>query len=263
MKNTYLRLFLLFSVVGFSQYHPNTPWKNLNSDSKNANFQNEVNAFNAYWENHDKNIKGSGHKPFKRWESFYENQLNPDGTIITPQQLWAAWQEKNNAKANKSAAVLALPPSNWQPVGPFTHTNTGSWSSGQGRTSAVAIDPLDQNTIYVGSPAGGIWKSTNSGTTWTPLSDELPQIGISGIAIDHPSAGNLTVYIATGDKDSNDTYSIGVLKSVNGGPWTSTGLTFTGTGNLAGDLILHPTNNQILLCATSAGLYRTIDGGAT
>jgi hypothetical protein len=263
MKNTYLTLLFLFSAVGFSQYNPTAPWKNSTSNSKNTNFQNEVDAFNEYWKTHNKNIKGSGYKPFKRWESFYENQLNPDGTIVTPQQLWAAWEVKNNAKANRSNSAMALPPSNWQPVGPFSHTNTGSWSSGQGRTSAVAIDPLDTNTIYVGSPAGGIWKSTDSGTTWTPLSDDLPQIGISGIAIDHPSVGNLTVYIATGDKDGSDTYSIGVLKSVNGGPWISAGLTFTGTGNQAGDLILHPTNNQILLCATSAGLYRTIDGGTT
>jgi len=91
----------------------------------------------------------------------------------------------------------------------------------------------------------------------------LPQIGISGIAIDHPSGGNLTVYIATGDKDASDTYSVGILKSVNGGPWISAGLSFTGTGNLAGDLIIHPTNNQILLCATNTGLYRTINGGTT
>ena len=263
MKNIYLTLILLFSFIGYSQYNPNAPWKNSNPNSKNTRFQDDVDAFNEYWKTHDKNKKGSGYKPFKRWENKYENQLNSDGTIVTPQQIWAAWQEKNNSKTYKSSALLAVPPSNWQPVGPFTHTNTGSWSSGQGRTSAVAIDPLDPNTIYLGSPAGGLWKSTNSGSTWVPLSDELPQIGISGIAIDHPSAGNLTVYIATGDKDASDTYSIGILKSVNGGPWISAGLAFTGTGNQAGDLILHPTNNQILLCATSAGLYRTIDGGTT
>ena len=263
MKNTYLTLFFLFSIIGFSQFNPNTPWKNANANAKNTNFQNEVDAFNEYWKTHNKNQKGSGYKPFKRWESFYENQLNADGTIITPQQLWTVWKEKNLAKTNKSSRAMALPPSNWQPVGPFTHTNTGSWSSGQGRTSAVAIDPLDTNTIYVGSPAGGIWKSTDAGTTWVPLSDELPQIGITGIAIDHPSAGNLTVYIATGDKDASDTYSIGVLKSVNGGPWISTGLTNVETGDQTGDLILHPTNNQILLCATSNGLYRTINGGTT
>lgn len=261
MKNIYLRLFLLFSIIGFSQYNRNAPWKNKSLDSKNSSFQNEVDGFNEFWKTHERNKKGSGYKPFKRWENKYETQLNPDGTIVTPQQIWAAWQEKNNQKQTRNA--LALPPSNWQPVGPFTHTNTGSWSSGQGRTSAVAIDPLDSNTIYVGTPAGGIWKSTNAGSTWTPLSDELPQIGISGIAIDHPLGGNTTVYIATGDKDASDTYSVGVLKSINGGPWVSAGLTFTGTGNQAGDLILHPTNNQILLCASTAGIHRTIDGGIT
>ncbi len=262
MKNNYLSLIFLFSFVGYSQYNPNIPWKNENPNSKNATFQNDVDAFNAYWKNHDKNKKGSGYKPFKRWESFYENQLNPDGTIITPQQIWSAWQEKNNVKANKNNASLTLPPSNWQPVGPFTHTNTGSWSSGQGRTSAVAVDPINPNIIYVGAPAGGIWKSTNSGTSWTPLSDGLPQIGVSGIAIDYTNTN--TIFIATGDKDSSDTYSIGVLKSTDGGlNWTTTGLSFTGTNNFAGDLIMHPTNNQILLCATSTGLYKTTDGGVT
>ena len=264
MKNIYLASILLVSFIGYSQFNTNSPWKNQNENSKNATFNEEVTAFNEYWKTHDKNKKGSGYKPFKRWENRYQNQLNADGTIITPQQLWAAWEEKNNRKANKSNnSTLALPPSNWQPVGPFTHTNTGSWSSGQGRTSAVAIDPLDPNTIYVGSPAGGIWKSTNSGTTWTPLSDQLPQIGISGIAIDHPVGGDLIVYIATGDKDASDSYSVGVLKSVNGGPWISAGLTGAQTGAQTGDLILHPTNNQILLCCTSSGLFRTINGGTT
>lgn len=261
MKNTYLSLFLLFSVVGFSQFNSNAPWKNENPNSKNNSFTDDVNAFNEYWKTHDRNKKGSGYKPFKRWENKWENQLNDDGTLITPQQIWAAWQEKNNVKANKNNSPMVLPPSNWQPVGPFTHTNTGSWSSGQGRTSAVAIDPSNPNIMYVGTPAGGIWKSIDSGSTWTPLSDQLPQIGVSGIAIDHTNTN--TIFIAIGDKDSSDTYSIGVLKSTDGGlTWVTTGLTFTGTGNQAGDLIMHPTNNQIILCATSTGLYRTIDGGA-
>lgn len=263
MKNIYLPTVLLISLIGFSQFNPNASWKNENPNSKNTSFQNDINAFNEYWKTHDKNKKGSGYKPFKRWENKWENQLNPDGSIMTPQQLWAAWQAKNNSKTNRNNLTFASLPSNWQPVGPFTHTNTGSWSSGQGRTSAVATDPLDTNIIYLGTPAGGLWKSTNAGLTWTPLSDELPQIGISGIVVDHPSGGNTTVYIATGDKDASDTYSIGILKSINGGPWISGGLTFTGTSTQAGDLIMHPTNNQILLCATTNGLYRTINGGTT
>lgn len=262
MKNTYLTLFLIFSVVGFSQFNPNASWKDKNKNSKKLSFQEDVDTFNEYWKTRDKNKKGSGYKPFKRWENKWENQLNADGTIMTPQQLWAAWEEKNNAKANKNNSLLVLPPSNWQPVGPFTHTNTGSWSSGQGRTSAVAVDPTNPNIIYVGTPAGGIWKSINSGSTWTPLTDQLPQIGVTGIAIDHTNTN--TIFISIGDKDSSDSYSIGVLKSTDGGlNWVTTGLSFTGTGNQTGDLIMHPTNNQIILCATNTNLYRTIDGGTT
>lgn len=262
MKNKYLAIILLICLGGFAQFNPNSPWKKNNPTSKTVNFHEQVDAFNAYWKLHDKNVKGSGHKPFKRWENKYENVLNPDGTIITPQQIWAVWEEKNSIKANKSRSTLALPPSNWQPIGPFTHTNTGSWSSGQGRTSAVAIDPINPNIIYVGAPAGGIWKSTNNGATWVPISDQLPQIGVSGIAIDYTNPN--IIFIATGDKDASDTYSVGVLKSTDAGAtWNTTGLSFTGTGNFAGDLIMHPTNNQIMLCATTSGLYRTINGGVS
>jgi len=59
-----------------------------------------------------------------------------------------------------------------------------------------------------------LWKTTDQGTTWTTNTDLLPNLGVSGIAIDplHPD----TMYIATGDRDADDTYSIGVLKSTDG-----------------------------------------------
>ena len=123
-------------------------------------------------------------------------------------------------------------------------------------------DPNTATTLYIGTPAGGIWKSIDSGVNWSPLSDELPQIGVSGIAVDHTNSN--VIYIATGDKDAGDTYSIGVLKSTDGGvTWNTTGLSFANTSTRAGDIMMHPTNNQILLCATSAGLYKTSNGGTT
>jgi len=263
MKNIYLTFFCLFSVFIFGQFNKNAPWNATTSDVVKTNlFEQEVTIFNNYWLNKDRTKKGSGFKPFKRWEYHWENQLNVDGTIMNPEQLWQAWISKKGSKQNRNATIQSLPPSNWQPVGPFSHTNTGSWSSGQGRVNVVTIDPSNPSTIYVGTPAGGIWKSTNSGTSWTPLSDELPQIGVSGIAVD-PTNSN-TIYISTGDRDASDTYSVGILKSTNGGTtWNTTGLTFTGTSNFAGDIIIHPTNNQIILCATSDGIYKTLDGGAT
>lgn len=263
MKNIYLFFCFLFSIVAFSQFNKNAPWNKTSSvNLKTTIFRNDVALFNNYWLDKDETKKGSGFKPFKRWEYHWENQLNNDGTIMSPEQLWQAWMSKKETKQNRNATIQSLPPSNWQPIGPFSHANTGSWSSGQGRINVIAVDPSNPATIYVGTPAGGIWKSLNYGATWAPLSDELPQIGVSGIAID-PTNSNI-IYIATGDRDASDTYSVGILKSTNGGAtWNTTGLSFTGTSNFAGDIIIHPTNNQIVLCATSSGVYRTLNGGST
>jgi hypothetical protein len=260
MKKLYLLIAMSFFVNGYSQFNQNAPWMGpLESRSKKELTFDEIQAsFNNYWKNKDFSKKGSGFKPFKRWENHWENSLNQDGTMVTAQQLWSAWDQKNQSKKAKS--TFGLPVSNWTAIGPFTHTNTGSWSSGQGRVNTVCVDPSNPNTIYIGSPAGGIWKSADAGLTWIPLSDNLPQIGVSGIAVDYTNSN--IIYIATGDRDSQDTYSVGVLKSTDGGlTWNTTGLSIADTNSYIGDIVIDPTNSQVLLCATSFGLQRTTDGG--
>lgn len=256
MKKIYLLFILLNAFLGYSQFNEFAPWYKVDSKTKEQTVEEQKLAFDAYWLTHDKNVRGSGHKPFMRWENYWKTNINEHGYIISAQQFWNEWAKKNQSKLNRS--TLAVPSSNWQPVGPFTHTNTGSWSSGQGRVNYVCVDPSNPNTLYLGAPAGGIWKSIDAGVNWTPLSDNLPQIGVSGIAVDHTDSN--VIYIATGDKDAGDSYSVGVFKSTDGGlTWDTTGLTF-GSGR-AGDLMMHPTNNQILICATSSGIYKTINGG--
>ncbi len=263
MIKNYLIVSLLVTFLGFSQFNSSAPWMiELQKTKKGEATMNEmVEAFNKYWSNRDMNAKGCGHKPFKRWEYHWQNQINAAGYIISPEELWNAWNQKKQVKASRNTN-RALPPSNWQPVGPFTHTNTGSWSSGQGRVNIVHVDPSNPNTIYLGSPAGGIWKSINNGTTWTPLTDELPQIGVSGIAVDYSNSN--TIYITTGDKDAGDTFSVGVYKSIDGGiTWNATGTMGSSNPSRAGDIVIHPSNNQILWCATSNGIYKTINAGAS
>lgn len=262
MKKIYL-LFAFCSVLtSFSQYDENAPWmKNLKKDSNNqAKFQEIVNSFNEYWKDRDFSKKGSGYKPFKRWENHWENLVDDQGYLVTTQQINTAFLQKKQSLASRN--MFSLPPSNWTPIGPFTHTNTGSWSSGQGRVNFVYVDPSNANTLYLGAPAGGIWKSTNNGANWTGLLDNLPQLGVSGIVVD-PTNSNI-IYIATGDKDANDTYSIGILKSIDGGTtWNTAGITYSTNGNLIGDIMMDPTNSQILVCATSTGIFRTTNGGTT
>ena len=261
MIKNYLILSLLCSFFGFSQYNPAAPWmKNINTSRANmATIDEQVEAFQVYWTTHDRNVRGSGFKPFMRWEYHWRNYENEQGYVMSSDEFWNAWREKNSVKANRNA-TLAVPISNWQPVGPFSHTNTGSWSSGQGRVNIVHVDPTNSNVIYLGSPAGGIWKSINNGSNWTPLTDELPQIGVSGIAIDYSNSD--VIYIATGDKDAGDSYSVGVYKSTNGGlTWNATGIMGSSNPTRAGDIIIHPTNNQILWCATNDGIFKTTNAG--
>jgi hypothetical protein len=266
MKKLPLLLVFFFYFNGYSQFNELAPWMSQNEaiiKKKELTLTEIKSAFHKYWENRNINEKGSGHKPFMRWEYHWKNLTNKEDYLITPQEMAKAFAQKKLAKSNQNAnALRSLPVSNWTPIGPFTHTNTGSWSNGQGRINIITVDPSNANTIYIGAPAGGIWKSTNAGQNWTPLSDNLEQIGVSGIAVDYSNEN--TIYIATGDKDGADTYSIGVLKSTNGGlTWNPTGLSFSNTSTFAGDLIIHPTNNQILWCATNLGVYKTIDGGNT
>lgn len=263
MKN-YLIISLLCSFLGFSQFDSSAPWMTNINTAKNgeATINEMVVAFNAYWSTRDKNARGSGYKPFMRWEYHWRNYTNEQGYIMPAEHLWEAWRQKNQAKANRNATNRALPPSNWQAVGPFTHTNTGSWSSGQGRVNIVHVDPSNPSTVYLGSPAGGIWKSTNNGTTWTPLTDELPQIGVSGIAVDYSNSN--VIYIATGDKDAGDSYCVGVYKSTDGGlTWNPTGTMGASNPSRAGDIVIHPTNNQTLWCATNIGIYKTTNAGTS
>jgi Secretion system C-terminal sorting domain len=264
MKKIILFGLFLSTSLTFSQFNTNAPWLVNSEEAKKseATIDDMVQLFNEYWKNHDKTKKGSGYKPFMRWENHWRNKTNAQGYLITPQQMWDAYYAKKNRSMQRNANSVQVATSNWQSVGPYTHTNTGSWSSGQGRVNTILVDPSNPNTIYLGAPAGGIWKSTNAGDSWTPLSDNLPQIGVSGIAVDYSNPN--IIYIATGDADASDTYSVGVLKSTDGGiTWNTTGLTFFDTNSRAGDILINPSDSNMLWVATDGGLYRSTNAGTS
>ena len=251
MKIIVTIIFFFVITLSFGQYNENAPWmnkyKNKSINSKSTLIE-ISSTFNEYWKNKDFSKKGSGYKPFKRWENHWQNYLLDDGTIATPNMIWNA--------TDQSQSIIQSEISNWSSVGPFT-TNV---KSGQGRVNTFIIDPNNDSTYYVGAPSGGVWKSTDSGINWTPLSDHLPQIGVSGIAID-PNNSNI-IYISTGDDDARDTYSVGVLKSVDGGnSWGKTGLDFSSTSATSNEIFIHPNNSDILWVSTNTGFYKTNDGG--
>jgi photosystem II stability/assembly factor-like uncharacterized protein len=263
MKHIYIILLLFVFTLSHGQFKKNAPWNNssvLRKGSK-PTLKEMADYAENYFNSIDKFKKGSGLKPFKRWEYNWSHYLNDDGTFASKEKLWESWRQKNALHDQSAKNNTNL--SDWKPLGPFSSTSVlisdPNKTVGQGRVNAIAVDPNDSNTYYVGSPAGGIWKSTDAGTNWTPLTDYLPQIGVSGIAI-NPDNSNI-IYIATGDDDSDDSYSVGVWKSTDGGTtWNNTGA-IPGDPNSMNEIYIFPDNTNTIIVATSTGIQKSTDGG--
>ena len=255
-KNVLLVLGLCLSLSNIAQVGSNAPWMQGLPDNENLTFQEIVAAAEAYWATRDTEARGSGFKPYKRWEAHYKSFQNPDGTLLSRAQLWEVWNQKKDIRA------AATDESNWQSIGPFDYELTGSWSAGVGRINAITVDPGDEDTYYIGAPAGGIWKTADAGATWQPLSDFLPQIGVSAIAVD-PNAPN-TIYIGTGDDDGLNTDGVGILKSTDGGMnWEFTGLNQSNAPFSVNEVYISPNDSNTLWASSSDGLFKTTNAGTT
>ena len=255
MKNLYFR-FLLFSILtSFSFTSFSQVWVEMMKDP-NANFYDIQAEFQDYWAG--KTIqKGKGYKAFKRWENYMAPRVYPSGNITMPSQTY-----KNYKQWETDLAAAGIPKStngSWQIIGPIGKPSGG----GAGRLNFIRFDPTNSNTIWVGAPDGGLWKTTNGGTSWTTNTDQLTVIGVSDVAID-PSNTQI-MYLATGDSDGSDTFSTGILKSTDGGAtWATTGLNWNpNLGRTIGRVLVNPTNPQIILVFASNGIHRSTNGGTS
>lgn len=263
-------LMLLVAFTAHAQFVDNAPWmKNLKGSKTKITAPTEKGytlkelsaAFNSYWEGKDWKKKGSGFKPYKRWENFWKYQVDSQGYLPSPGQLLQSFKNKQAAK------LIPNPTANWTAIGPFDPGTLAGALPGTGRVNEMAVDPNNSDIWYAGAPAGGIWKSTDAGSTWANLFDEFLQIGVSGIAID-PSDSNV-IYIATGDDDAADSFSIGVFKSIDGGAtWAETGLgpssdTNWNNARLISQVAIDPTDSNIVWASTNFGMFKSTDAGAT
>ncbi len=242
--------------------------KNLPADSRFEDVKISMHKhFNRFNTNQDRNR--NGYKQWKRWEWFAEKHLDPDGRV-------GAWTRKAEDGIIQ-ATSLALAPSgpeiqsvngSWTTVGPGSITNGQDFL---GRTESVAFHPTDPNTLYVGTGTGGLWRTTNLGGSWTPLTDNLPSLSVASVVVQQNNAN--IIFILTGDGDGGAQWgyyvkerSSGVFKSTDGGTtWQTTGLNWnrSDADRYGYKLIQSPTNANLLLAATSDGLWRTINGGNT
>lgn len=259
MKKKSILLFsFLLTPFLWGQETLNAP-THLEARAKSNLFETQVEAYEAYWKGKDSNKRGSGYKQMQRWIELWKHEVQDDGTLVSAFDLKNSWDELLEIKRKTATKNIN---SDWTPLGPFTHENKGSWSAGQGRVNVSFVDPNNPNKLYVGTPDGGLWVSNDHGTTWNALTEYLPSIGVSGIAVD-PNNSNI-IYITTGDEDAGDSYSIGVYKSTDGGAtWNPTGETVTGSNALMGDIYINPTNSNMIWAVSSQGLFKTTDAGAS
>ena len=155
----------------------------------------------------------------------------------------------------------------WQPLGPVSVLAGGSqvWS---GRVNSIAIDPSNPKRIFIGAAQGGVWRTTDGGATWTPLTDSKCSLAMGSVTID-PGDSN-TIYAGTGElnNSADSYYGCGVLKSVDGGDhWDQLGIgTFVSTTSASARIskvVVDRSNSKSVLVAASNGLWRSTDGGSS
>jgi len=256
---------LMLTLFAANFLHAQGDWLKMMEDP-NVNFYDVQKAFykehpepqNMYQKNEDENE----YRLFKRIEYLLLPRVYPTGKLPDPTLAWKEiknYRKTHPAIQNQQKHITS---NTWLPIGP-TSLTSGSWSPGIGRINVVCVDPLDSNKIYAGAPSGGLWKSSDGGLTWITTTDNEPVLGVSGIAID-PSNTN-TIYISTGDNDAWDTYSIGILKSTDGGAtWNTTGFSYVVyQGARIYSLVIDPVNTNTLLLGTNDGVYKSTDGAQT
>ena len=168
-------------------------------------------------------------------------------------------QRKNRKTNETQPAVISLDAFSMRNVGPAFLS---------GRIADIAVHPNNESIWYVAVGSGGVWKTENAGTTWTPIFDDQPTYTTGCVTLD-PSNPEI-VWVGSGENvgGRHVAYGDGVYRSLNGGKtWENLGLK---NSEHISEIIVHPDNSDVVWVASQGplwskggerGLYKTIDGG--
>jgi len=256
---------MIFSLIQVSAQRPeNLPDYKVQS----VHFNTYVDAYEKFLAEEDSKLNGNApgrshkkrSKQFYRWLWYHKNRLNSAGYTINSQ--WETLKAHEEQHLNASHA-RALPGGDWVNIGPTSlFTLVPSSPLGIGRVNCLTFDNTN-GFMFAGSAAGGAWKRSISGGTWTCITNSIPNLSVSSICL-HPTNPN-EIFLLTGDGNGDDNSSIGVIKSIDGGAsWSVTGLTWTTDDNIRGyKLLRNPIIPSIIYVASTIGILKSSDGGST
>ncbi len=203
-----------------------------------------------YFADKDKG-RGTGYKQFKRWEYMAKRLMNENG-YLTPAAERLQELEDYNAYLNETSSERAVLNDNWEELGPSSWNSTTAWSPGVGRVTGIGLDLNNQDHFIIGANTGGVWRTVDAGSTWTPLSDYFANLYVYSVAI------------APSDPDTYFFGSYGglIYKSTDAGAtWNQLGTAGTSFVN---KILIHPTDPDIMYATSqNTGIFRSADGGAT
>jgi photosystem II stability/assembly factor-like uncharacterized protein len=145
----------------------------------------------------------------------------------------------------------------WEELGPAPIGGTGAYT---GRVSAIGVSAGNPELYYVGGADGGVWKSLDGGTSWSPLTDHLPTTAIGAIAVD--PTNDQVVYAGSGEANfaNHSRYGLGLYKATDGGENWEVLAADIFSGRCFSRIVIDPTNTSILYASiTHAGGLPSFD----
>jgi photosystem II stability/assembly factor-like uncharacterized protein len=195
-----------------------------------------------------KNKKPSPGFPDEAMQQYYEQRAYPLGYIPEGWRQEAIGQiRKNNIYKPKSSIAL-----NWTQLGP---------GNVPGRTRTIVVHPSNSNIIYAGFVSGGVWKTTNGGSSWFPLKDEMENLAVCSIVMDSNNPD--IIYAGTGEGYFNidAIRGAGIFKTTDAGnSWTQLSSTNNSNFYYVNKMVYDNTTNSLWVAAR-AGLFKSTNGG--
>ena len=211
-----------------------------------------------------------GWELFKKWEYMVAPRVYPSGDLSQLSRTHDEYQNYLNAGGGRSHSNQrssnnnSVQANSWSFLGPLSEPLGG----GVGRGNCICIDPANSNNLWIGSPDGGLWKSTNGGTNWTTSTDLFTDLGVSDVAID-PTNSNI-MYVATGDRDGSyagpslHAPAYGLMKSTDGGvTWTNMYPLAVSSQYMMSRILIDPSNTQNIYVSGNFGIIKSTNGGTS